>query len=52
VRAGRLRIVLADCEPPPLPIQIVYPASPYVPSKVRAFIDLARETVDWNFVDF
>ncbi len=52
VRAGRLRIVLAGFEPSPLPIQIVYPASPYVPSKVRAFIDLARETVDWNFVDF
>ncbi|MCA3264233.1 MAG: LysR family transcriptional regulator [Telmatospirillum sp.] len=52
VRAGRLRIVLADFEPAALPIQIVYPASPYVPSKVRAFIDMARETVDWNFVDF
>jgi DNA-binding transcriptional LysR family regulator len=52
VRAGRLAVVLAEFEPPPLPIQIVYPASPYVASKLRAFIDMTRETVDWNFVEF
>lgn len=40
LREGRLKRLLKECEPPPLPIHIVYPhARPS--SNVRAFIDLA-----------
>lgn len=49
IAAGRLQIVLADYEVPPLPIAIVYPTSRLLSAKVRAFIDLAAETSDWRF---
>jgi len=49
IRAGRLRIVLARFEPPPLPIHVVYPTSRLLSAKVRAFIDLVTETSDWHF---
>ncbi|MBS0562719.1 MAG: LysR family transcriptional regulator, partial [Proteobacteria bacterium] len=39
--AGRLVRVLAEFEPPPIPIHIVHPAGRHVPAKVRAFIDTA-----------
>jgi DNA-binding transcriptional LysR family regulator len=51
LRAGRLRIILQEFEPPPLPIQIVYPTSRLLSAKVRAFIDLVRATCDWQFVE-
>lgn len=51
VRAGRLRVVLADFEPAPLPIQIVYPTTRLLSAKVRAFVDLVTATCDWRFVD-
>lgn len=51
VKAGALEIVLADFEPPVLPIQIVYPAAKLLSAKVRAFIDLAAETCDWHFAE-
>lgn len=47
--AGRLKIVLAKFEPPPLPIHIVYPTSRLLSAKVRTFIDVATEITDWNF---
>ena len=47
--AGRLRIVLAKFEQPPLPIHLVYPTSRLLSAKVRAFIDLVTETTDWRF---
>lgn len=50
VRAGRLVVVLAEFEPPPLPIHLVYPDARFVPAKVRAFVDLVVGTCDWNFV--
>ena len=50
VRAGRLRVVLADFEPPPLPIQLVYPTTRLLSAKVRAFADLVTATCDWRFV--
>jgi DNA-binding transcriptional LysR family regulator len=50
VRAGRLRVVLADLEPPPLAISVVYPTTRLLSAKVRAFIDLASTTCDWQFV--
>lgn|SRR5574341_361776 len=45
LQEGKLRRVLAQFEPPPLPIQIVYPhARPS--SNVRAFIELALEKLN------
>ncbi len=49
VAAGRLRVVLAAHEPPPLPIHAVYPASRLLSAAVRAFIDLAVARADWHF---
>lgn len=49
VGAGRLRILLSAFEPPPMPIQIVYPSSRLLSAKVRCFIDMAEETVRWDF---
>jgi DNA-binding transcriptional LysR family regulator len=49
IKAGRLDIVLAKFEPPPLPIHIVYPTSRLLSAKVRTFIDLVVETADWHF---
>ena len=41
VRDGRLRIVLADCEPPALPVHLVHREGRHVSRKARAFLDLA-----------
>ena len=41
IAAKRLRRVLAEFEPAPLPIQIVYPHARLLSSSVRAFVDLA-----------
>ena len=49
LKAGRLKIVLAKFEQPPLPIHLVYPTSRLLSAKVRAFIDLVTETADWRF---
>jgi DNA-binding transcriptional LysR family regulator len=49
IKAGRLKIVLADFEPPPMPIQLVYPTSRLLSAKVRAFIDLIVENTNWRF---
>jgi DNA-binding transcriptional LysR family regulator len=39
VQAGRLRRVLADWEPAPIPISIVQPAGRYPAARVRLFVD-------------
>jgi DNA-binding transcriptional LysR family regulator len=49
IKAGRLKVVLAKFEQPPLPIHIVYPTSRLLSAKVRAFIDLAVEISEWHF---
>lgn len=49
IKRGRLRIVLAKFEQPPLPIHVVYPTSRLLSAKVRAFIDLVVEISDWHF---
>ena len=36
---GALRIVLADFEPRPLPIHVVYPQARLLPARTRLFID-------------
>jgi DNA-binding transcriptional LysR family regulator len=49
IKRGRLKIVLAKFEIPPLPIHIVYPTSRLLSAKVRTFIDLVVEISDWHF---
>lgn len=49
IKAGRLKIVLAKFEQPPLPIHVVYPTSRLLSAKVRSFIDLVTETSNWHF---
>src|SRR6195952_216468 len=49
LKAGRLKIVLAEFEHPPLPIHIVYPTSRLLSAKVRTFVDLVIEVTDWKF---
>jgi DNA-binding transcriptional LysR family regulator len=50
VRAGRLRLVLEDYEPAPLPIHVIYREGRRAPGRVRAFVDFAvprlRQNVD------
>jgi len=43
LRAGRLVRVLADFEPPPIPIQVVYQEGRRASARVRAFVDFAVE---------
>jgi DNA-binding transcriptional LysR family regulator len=42
LRAGKLKLILADHAPPPVPIQLVYPHARLLSPNVRAFIDLAQ----------
>jgi DNA-binding transcriptional LysR family regulator len=49
IKRGRLKVVLAAFEQPPLPIHIVYPTSRLLSAKVRTFIDLLTEISDWHF---
>jgi DNA-binding transcriptional LysR family regulator len=51
VRAGRLDVVLRAFEPPPRPIQVVYPTTRLLSAKVRAFVELLVATRDWNFAE-
>jgi len=51
VAAGRLEVLLTAFEQPPRPINIVYPTSRLLSSKVRAFVDLAVETCRWRFTE-
>lgn len=51
VRAGTLEIVLPKHEPEPLPIQLVYPGARLPSANLRAFIELAVTTRNWNFVE-
>jgi DNA-binding transcriptional LysR family regulator len=50
LRRGRLRVVLAEFEQPPFPIQIVYPSTRLLSANVRAFVDLVVASCDWQFV--
>ena len=51
VRAGRLKVVLSQLEPPPLPIHLVYPTTRLLSAKVRAFVDLTVTTCNWQFLE-
>jgi DNA-binding transcriptional LysR family regulator len=46
VAAGRLVVVLADFEPPPRPVSIVYPHARGLPMRTRLFIDWLRQDLD------
>jgi DNA-binding transcriptional LysR family regulator len=48
LRAGRLRIVLADFEPSPLPIHVVHAEGKRVAARVRAFVDFAAARLRAN----
>lgn len=39
---GRLQALLVDFEPPPVPVNLVYPHSRLVSARVRAFVEFAR----------
>lgn len=43
VRDGRLRVLLAAHEPPPVPVHLVYPAGRGAAAKVREFVHFAAE---------
>lgn len=43
VRDGRLRVLLREHEPPPVPVQLVYPAGRVAAAKVREFVQFAAE---------
>ena len=41
VHARRMRIILRDAEPEPMPVHLVHPAQPLPPLKLRRFLDFA-----------
>jgi DNA-binding transcriptional LysR family regulator len=41
VRAGKLRIVLQNFEPAPVPVSLIYTAQSMVPTKLRSFLEFA-----------
>jgi DNA-binding transcriptional LysR family regulator len=47
--AGALRRILADYEPPPIPIHIVHPAGRHLSPKIRLFIDRAVTALRGKF---
>lgn len=49
IRAGRLKIVLADAEPAPLPVHIITPEGRLAVPKVRAFVDFALPRLKARF---
>ena len=51
VRTGALRIVLPDHEPAPVPVQLVWMPSAFLPAASRAFIDHVVARAAWNFVE-
>jgi DNA-binding transcriptional LysR family regulator len=42
VAAGRLKLVLADWSPPPVPVSVVYPHAKLLPARTRLFVDWLR----------
>jgi DNA-binding transcriptional LysR family regulator len=39
IRAGRLKLILVEYEPTPLPVHLIYPSARLIPQKLKAFID-------------
>lgn len=44
--SGRLRVILADFPPPPMPVSVLYPQSRQLSSRVRVFAQWLREIFD------
>lgn len=51
VRSGRLKLVLTDCEPEPLPVHLVAPEGRLSVAKVRAFADFALPKLKARFAE-
>jgi DNA-binding transcriptional LysR family regulator len=49
VKDGRLKIVLADAEPSPLPVSLLTPQGRISVPKVRAFVDFATPRLRAEF---
>lgn len=49
VRDGRLTLLLADAEPPPLPVHVIAPEGRLSVAKVRAFVDFAVPRLKTEF---
>lgn len=45
---GKLQVVLADYEEPPLPIHVLYPEGRQAPAKVRTFVNMAVAALRGN----
>jgi DNA-binding transcriptional LysR family regulator len=45
VKAGRLRVLMADHEPAPIPVQVVYVDGRKAAAKVRAFVEFSVESL-------
>ncbi|WP_342109319.1 LysR substrate-binding domain-containing protein [Methylobacterium sp. SI9] len=45
IAAGRLVRLLADHEPPPVPVQLVTPSADFRPARVNAFLDFTTEAL-------
>ena len=45
VRAGTLRVVLSDFEPPKLPVSVVYPDARLMSTRLRAFVDWMKQSL-------
>jgi DNA-binding transcriptional LysR family regulator len=48
LRAGKLKVILADFEPPPAPVHVVHAEGRRVAARVRAFVDFAAERLRAN----
>lgn len=51
VRAGRIKIVLRDFEPPPIPVHLVQLEGRRAPARVRTFLDFAAERLRAELAD-
>ena len=49
VRRGELEVILADAEPPPMPVHLLMPHNRAALSKVRAFVDFAAPRLRTEF---
>ncbi len=49
VAENALQLLLRDWKIPPVVIHVVYPASPFVPAKVRAFVHLCVQEMPGRF---
>ncbi|MDR3377016.1 MAG: LysR family transcriptional regulator, partial [Ancalomicrobiaceae bacterium] len=45
VRAGELKVILEDLEPPAMPVNLVHTGERLVPLKLRAFLDFTAPRV-------